>query len=51
MLAAKFTSDTKKSSKVSDIRKQIKTARDINYKPLTGLSKELNYLAKEMEQI
>ena len=36
---------------MTDIRKQIKTARDINYKPLTGLSKELNFLAKEMENV
>ncbi|CDW75589.1 UNKNOWN [Stylonychia lemnae] len=51
LIAAKFTSDTRKTSKISDLRKQIKTARDINYKPLTGLSKELNFLAKEMENV
>ncbi len=42
LMANRFTKDTKKSAKITDIRKQIKTARDINFKPLTGLSKELN---------
>eukprot|EP00347_Sterkiella_histriomuscorum_P020629 403337071 len=51
LLAAKFAKDTKKSAKATDIRKQIRTARDMNYKPLTGLSKELNYLAKELESV
>ncbi len=49
LMAAKFTKDTKKSAKLTDIRKQIKTAREIQFKPLTGLSKELNYLAREIE--
>lgn len=48
-MAARFTKDTKKSAKLTDIRKQIKTAREIDFKPLTGLSKELNYLAREIE--
>ena len=51
LIVAKFTKDTRKQVKNSDIRKQINTARDLDFKPLPGISRELNQIAKQMEEI
>ena len=47
-LASKFTKDTKQVAKQHDLRNQLMSAREVNHKKYTGLSKELNMLANQV---
>lgn len=42
LLIARFTKDTRLGAQITDIRKQISAAKEVDFKPLTGLSRELN---------